>query len=81
MTTARLLEVGGVLRVIPLVAPRGRVQLVRVVVAGLGDRFERPAERVLIIPVTSDRGLCGGYNSYVIKLARETISQIPELRT
>ncbi len=34
---------------------------------------ERPAERVLLIPITSDRGLCGGYNSYVIKLTREVI--------
>ena len=33
----------------------------------------RPAERVLLIPITSDRGLCGGYNSYVIKLTREVI--------
>jgi F-type H+-transporting ATPase subunit gamma len=32
---------------------------------------ERPVERVLLIPITSDRGLCGGYNSYVIKQARE----------
>ena len=31
----------------------------------------RPVEKVLIIPITSDRGLCGGYNSYVIKMARE----------
>ncbi len=34
---------------------------------------ERTAERVLVIPITSDRGLCGGYNSYVIKLTREVI--------
>ena len=34
---------------------------------------ERPAERILLIPITSDRGLCGGYNSYVIKLTREVI--------
>ena len=34
---------------------------------------ERPVERVLMIPITSDRGLCGGYNSYVVKLTRETI--------
>lgn len=34
---------------------------------------ERNAERVLLIPITSDRGLCGGYNSYVIKLTREVI--------
>lgn len=36
---------------------------------------ERPIERVLMIPVTSDRGLCGGYNSYVIKLTREQIKE------
>lgn len=34
---------------------------------------ERPVERVLIIIVTSDRGLCGGYNSNLIKLTRELI--------
>ena len=33
----------------------------------------RPADRVLLIPITSDRGLCGGYNAYVIKLTREVI--------
>jgi F-type H+-transporting ATPase subunit gamma len=35
---------------------------------------ERANERVLLIPITSDRGLCGGYNSYVIKLTREVIN-------
>ena len=34
---------------------------------------ERPAEKVLMIPITSDRGLCGGYNTYVIKMTREII--------
>lgn len=34
---------------------------------------ERPVEKVLIIVVTSDRGLCGGYNSNLIKLAKQTI--------
>jgi F-type H+-transporting ATPase subunit gamma len=34
---------------------------------------ERVPERVLLIPITSDRGLCGGYNAYVIKLTREVI--------
>src|SRR6188768_3236941 len=34
---------------------------------------ERPVEKVLIIVVTSDRGLCGGYNSNLIKLARQVI--------
>lgn len=35
----------------------------------------RPVEKVLIIVVTSDRGLCGGYNSNLIKLARQTIKE------
>jgi len=34
---------------------------------------ERPVEKVMIIVVTSDRGLCGGYNSNLIKLTKETI--------
>ena len=34
---------------------------------------ERPVEKVLIMVVTSDRGLCGGYNSNLIKLARQVI--------
>ncbi|HPH86115.1 MAG TPA: ATP synthase F1 subunit gamma [Ferruginibacter sp.] len=33
----------------------------------------RPVEKVLIIVVTSDRGLCGGYNSNLIKLAKQLI--------
>jgi F-type H+-transporting ATPase subunit gamma len=32
---------------------------------------ERAAEKVLIMVVTSDRGLCGGYNSNLIKLAKQ----------
>lgn len=36
---------------------------------------ERPAERVLLIPITSDRGLCGAYNANVIKVARTTIAE------
>ena len=36
---------------------------------------ERPVEKVLLIVVTSDRGLCGGYNSNLIKLAKQTIQQ------
>jgi F-type H+-transporting ATPase subunit gamma len=34
---------------------------------------ERPVEKVIIIVVTSDRGLCGGYNSNLIKLAKQLI--------
>ena len=36
---------------------------------------ERPVEKVLLIVITSDRGLCGAYNSNVIKLAKATISE------
>ena len=36
--------------------------------SGMPLAEERTAERILLIPITSDRGLCGGYNSYVIKL-------------
>jgi F-type H+-transporting ATPase subunit gamma len=35
----------------------------------------RPVEKVLVIVVTSDRGLCGGYNSNLIKLAKQTIRE------
>jgi F-type H+-transporting ATPase subunit gamma len=34
---------------------------------------ERATEKVLIIPITSDRGTCGAYNSNIIKAARQTI--------
>lgn len=36
---------------------------------------ERPVEKTLIIIVTSDRGLCGGYNSNLIKLTRQLIQE------
>lgn len=36
---------------------------------------DRPVNNVLIIVVTSDRGLCGGYNSNLIKLAKQTIRE------
>jgi F-type H+-transporting ATPase subunit gamma len=35
---------------------------------------DRGADRVLFIVITSDRGLAGGYNSNIIKLAKETIA-------
>ncbi len=34
---------------------------------------ERAIERVLLIPITSDRGLCGAYNSNIIKLTKQLI--------
>jgi F-type H+-transporting ATPase subunit gamma len=36
---------------------------------------ERPVERVLLVVITSDRGLAGAYNSNIVKLAKETITQ------
>ena len=36
---------------------------------------QRPVKNVMIIVVTSDRGLCGGYNSNLIKLAKQVISE------
>lgn len=36
---------------------------------------ERAVEKVLIVVVTSDRGLCGGYNSGLIKLTKSLIAQ------
>lgn len=35
---------------------------------------ERQPDRILLIPVTSDRGLCGAYNANVIKLTRQIIT-------
>ncbi|UAY51421.1 ATP synthase F1 subunit gamma [Ferruginibacter albus] len=53
--------------------------LANIVSSGEGDvnidlAVERPVEKVLIIVVTSDRGLCGGYNSNLIKLAKQVIA-------
>ena len=36
---------------------------------------ERPVEKVLLLAITSDRGLAGAYNSNVIKLAKQTIKE------
>lgn len=36
---------------------------------------ERPIEKVLIVVITSDRGLCGAYNSNLIKLAKQLIRE------
>ncbi len=35
----------------------------------------RPVNNVLFIVITSDRGLCGGYNANVVKLAKATIAE------
>ncbi|MEO8416366.1 MAG: ATP synthase F1 subunit gamma [Ginsengibacter sp.] len=36
---------------------------------------QRPVEKVLIIVITSDRGLCGGYNSNLIKLTKLALTE------
>lgn len=36
---------------------------------------ERAVEKVLLIVITSDRGLCGAYNANVVKLAKQTIAE------
>ena len=36
---------------------------------------ERTIEKVLLIVITSDRGLCGGYNANIVKLAKSTIEE------
>lgn len=36
---------------------------------------ERPVEKVLLIVITSDRGLCGAYNSNLVKLAKNVIEE------
>lgn len=40
---------------------------------GMALAVERPVENVLMIVITSDRGLCGAYNANIIKLAKNTI--------
>jgi len=35
----------------------------------------RPVNNVLLIVITSDRGLCGGYNANVVKMAKATIAE------
>lgn len=35
----------------------------------------RPVENVLVIVITSDRGLCGGYNANLIKLAKQLVRE------
>lgn len=41
----------------------------------MGLAIERPVEKVLMIVITSDRGLAGAFNSNLIKLAKQTIRE------
>ena len=42
---------------------------------GLDLAAERHVENVLVIVITSDRGLCGGYNSNISKLAKSMLEE------
>ncbi|MGH2552822.1 MAG: ATP synthase F1 subunit gamma, partial [Chitinophagaceae bacterium] len=42
---------------------------------GISLATERTVEKVLLIVITSDRGLCGAYNTNLIKLAKATIAE------
>ena len=42
---------------------------------GMALAAERPVEKVLLIVLTSDRGLAGAFNTNVIKLAKATINE------
>ena len=42
---------------------------------GMSLAAERPVEKVLLIVITSDRGLCGAYNATLIKLAKALIAE------
>jgi F-type H+-transporting ATPase subunit gamma len=42
---------------------------------GMGLAVERPVEKVLLIVITSDRGLAGAFNSNLIKLAKQAINE------
>jgi F-type H+-transporting ATPase subunit gamma len=42
---------------------------------GISLAIDRPIEKVLLIVITSDRGLAGAYNANVIKLAKATIKE------
>src|SRR4026207_444217 len=41
--------------------------------SGMSLAIERPVEKVLLIVITSDRGLAGAFNANLIKLAKATI--------
>jgi F-type H+-transporting ATPase subunit gamma len=42
---------------------------------GMNLAAERTVEKVLLIVITSDRGLCGAFNANLIKLAKATIAE------
>jgi len=54
--------------------------MVKLVDATAGDinislAKERPIENVLVVVITSDKGLCGGFNANIIKAARRAVTE------
>ena len=43
--------------------------------SGMSLAMERPVEKVLLIVITSDRGLAGAFNANLVKLAKATIAE------
>lgn len=41
-----------------------------------GSTFEEVAQKTLIVPITSDKGLCGGINSYITRGTRDCITKL-----
>merc|ERR1711966_13740 len=39
---------------------------------------DRPVKKVLLVLMTGDRGLCGGYNTYAIKKAEQRIQELKD---
>lgn len=60
-------------------------EMVSRLVAGLGEDFEHPllekrrVEKVLVISVTADRGLCGGFNTNVGREVRNLVAKQKDL--
>jgi F-type H+-transporting ATPase subunit gamma len=46
--------------------------------AGMSLAVERPVEKVLLIVITSDRGLCGAFNANLVKLQSNYQRKIPD---
>ena len=45
-----------------------------------GNPVDAPAEKQLIVPLTSDKGLCGGVNSTIVKYTRALMARPPPTR-
>ena len=56
------------------------------IASNLGDEMnssfavQRPIQKVLIVVITSDKGLCGGFNSNSVKLAKKDMTLLKHLK-